>query len=114
MVVYAPLGDANAAIPTTQPVLLRPTAAAGAGAHLSVSFVAPAALDDGLAGRLGLARELLPVRPTRHLTKADLPNNTALPAIDVDPETFAISVDGEPVVPAPATTLPLAQRYSLF
>ncbi|MEE1725670.1 SDR family NAD(P)-dependent oxidoreductase [Streptomyces sp. JV186] len=114
MVVYAPLGDANAAIPTTQPVLLRPTAAAGAGAHLSVSFVAPAALDDGLAGRLGLARELLPVRPTRHLTKADLPNNTALPAIDVDPETFAISIDGEPVVPAPATTLPLAQRYSLF
>ncbi|WP_406226343.1 urease subunit alpha [Streptomyces albidoflavus] len=114
MVVYAPLGDANAAIPTTQPVLLRPTAAAGAGAHLSVSFVAPAALDDGLAGRLGLARELLPVRPTRHLTKTDLPNNTALPAIDVDPETFAISIDGEPVVPAPATTLPLAQRYSLF
>jgi urease subunit alpha len=114
MVVYAPLGDANAAIPTTQPVLLRPTAAAEAAPHLSVSFVAPAALADGLAERIGLVRELVAVRPTRHLTKADLPNNTALPDIDVDPETFAIRIDGELVEPAPATELPLAQRYSMF
>ncbi|MCG7523443.1 urease subunit alpha [Streptomyces sp. OfavH-34-F] len=114
MVVYAPLGDANAAIPTTQPVLLRPTAAAGAAPHLSVSFVAPAGLADGLAERLGLVRELVAVRPTRHLTKADLPNNTALPVIEVDPETFAIRIDGEPVEPAPVTELPLTQRYSLF
>ncbi|MCX4735654.1 urease subunit alpha [Streptomyces sp. NBC_01363] len=114
MVVYAPLGDANAAIPTTQPVLLRPTAAADAAPHLSVSFVAPAALADGLAERLDLVRELVAVRPTRHLTKADLPNNTALPDIDVDPETFAIRIDGELVEPAPATELPLAQRYSMF
>ncbi|MFJ4897984.1 urease subunit alpha [Streptomyces sp. NPDC088727] len=114
MVVYAPLGDANAAIPTTQPVLLRPTAAAGAAPHLSVSFVAPAALADGLAERLGLERELVAVRPTRHLTKADLPNNTALPDIKVDPETFAIHIDGELVEPSPATELPLAQRYSMF
>lgn len=114
MVVYAPLGDANAAIPTTQPVLLRPTAAAAAAPHLSVSFVAPAALAGGLAERLGLVRELVAVRPTRHLTKADLPNNTALPVIEVDPETFAIRIDGEPVEPAPVTELPLTQRYSLF
>ncbi|MGW1407704.1 urease subunit alpha [Streptomyces sp. NPDC002403] len=114
MVVYAPLGDANAAIPTTQPVLLRPTAAAEAAPHLSVSFVAPSALADGLAERLGLVRELVAVRPTRHLTKADLPNNTALPDIEVDPETFAIRIDGELVEPAPATELPLAQRYSMF
>ncbi|MEU5837532.1 urease subunit alpha [Streptomyces diacarni] len=114
MVVHAPVGDPNAAIPTTQPVLLRSSAAAAAGARLSVSFVSPAALDDGLADRLGLTRQLLPVRPTRQLTKADLPNNTALPAIEVDPETFTIRIDGEPVVPHPAERLPLAQRYSLF
>ena len=114
MVVHAPVGDPNAAIPTTQPVLLRPSAAAAAGPHLSVSFVAPAALEDGLAERLGLERALLPVRPTRHLTKADLPNNTATPAIDVDPETFDIRIDGELVKPEPAREVPLAQRYSLF
>lgn len=95
-------------------MLLRPTAAAGAAPHLSVSFVAPAALADGLAERLGLERELVAVRPTRHLTKADLPNNTALPDIEVDPETFAIHIDGELVEPSPATELPLAQRYSMF
>ncbi|MGW7096433.1 urease subunit alpha [Streptomyces sp. NPDC054874] len=114
MAVYAPLGDAGAAIPTTQPVLLRATSAAEAAPHLSVSFVSPLALADGLAERLGLVRELVAVRPTRHLTKADLPNNTALPAIDVDPETFAIRIDGELVEPAPAAELPLAQRYSMF
>ncbi|GGY55904.1 urease subunit alpha [Streptomyces sp. ARC12] len=114
MAVYAPLGDAGAAIPTTQPVLMRATSAAEAAPHLSVSFVSPMALADGLAERLGLVRELVAVRPTRHLTKADLPNNTALPAIDVDPETFAIRIDGELVEPAPATELPLAQRYSMF
>ncbi|MFJ9112450.1 urease subunit alpha [Streptomyces sp. NPDC102283] len=114
MAVYAPLGDAGAAIPTTQPVLLRATSAAEAAPHLSVSFVSPLALADGLAERLGLVRELVAVRPTRHLTKADLPNNTALPDIDVDPETFAIRIDGELVEPAPAAELPLAQRYSMF
>lgn len=114
MAVYAPLGDAGAAIPTTQPVLMRATSAAEAAPHLSVSFVSPLALADGLAERLGLDRELVAVRPTRHLTKADLPNNTALPAIDVDPETFAIRIDGELVEPAPAAELPLAQRYSMF
>ncbi|MGA5702552.1 urease subunit alpha [Peterkaempfera bronchialis] len=114
MVVYAPVGDPNAAIPTTQPVLLRPSTAAAAAPHLSVSFVAPAALEDGLADRLGLVRDLVPVRPTRAVGKADLPNNTALPDIEVDPETFAIRIDGELVEPAPATELPLAQRYNLF
>ncbi|MFI5654790.1 urease subunit alpha [Streptomyces anulatus] len=114
MAVYAPLGDAGAAIPTTQPVLMRATSAAEAAPHLSVSFVSPLALADGLAERLGLVRELVAIRPTRRLTKADLPNNTALPAIDVDPETFAIRIDGELVEPAPAAELPLAQRYSMF
>ncbi|MEU8669534.1 urease subunit alpha [Streptomyces anulatus] len=114
MAVYAPLGDAGAAIPTTQPVLMRATSAAEAAPHLSVSFVSPMALADGLAERLDLVRELVAIRPTRHLTKADLPNNTALPAIDVDPETFAIRIDGELVEPAPAAELPLAQRYSMF
>ncbi|HCA88159.1 MAG TPA: urease subunit alpha [Streptomyces sp.] len=115
-VVCAPVGDPNAAIPTTQPVLLRRAlpAAAGSAPHLSLSFVAPAALEDGLAERLGLTRRLVGLRPTSALTKADLPNNSALPEIDVDPETFRIHVDGELVEPAPVAELPLAQRYSLF
>jgi urease subunit alpha len=86
----------------------------GAGADHSLAFVAPAALQDGLAQRLGLRRTLTPVRPTREVTKADMINNDTLPVIEVDPESFAISIDGQIVVPAPATELPLAQRYSLF
>jgi len=115
-IVYAALGDPNASIPTPQPVLLRPALVAegGAGADRSVSFVAPAALEDGLGGRLGLRRRLEAVRPTREVTKADMVNNDATPRIEVDPESFAITIDGELVRPEPATELPLAQRYSLF
>jgi urease subunit alpha len=111
--VWGALGDPNASIPTPQPVLMRPTLVDDGSAH-AVSFVAPAALEDGLAERLGLRRRLAPVRPTREVTKASMVNNDALPRIEIDPETFAIAIDGEPVVPAPAETLPLAQLYSMF
>jgi urease subunit alpha len=112
--VWGALGDPNASIPTPQPVLMRPALASVTGADLSLSFVSPAALEDGLADRLGLRRRLAPVKPTRSIGKADMRNNDALPRIDIDPETFEITVDGDRVVPAPADRLPLAQLYSLF
>lgn len=111
--VWGALGDPNASIPTPQPVLMRPTLGDDGSAH-GVTFVSPAALDDGLADRLGLRRRLAAVRPTREVTKADMVNNSALPRIDIDPETFAIDVDGERIEPAPAAELPLAQLYSMF
>ncbi|MEF9344429.1 urease subunit alpha, partial [Ralstonia solanacearum species complex bacterium KE101] len=80
----------------------------------AVTFVSPAALDAGLAATLGLRRRLVALTPTRGIGKADMINNDALPAIDVDPETFAITVEGELVTPSPATALPLAQLYSMF
>ncbi|WP_187266495.1 MULTISPECIES: urease subunit alpha [unclassified Salinibacterium] len=113
-IAWAALGDPNASIPTPQPVLMRPAFGDAIAADLSYSFVSPAAIDSGIEGRLGLRRRLLPVAPTRATSKADMKNNDALPRIDVVPDTFAISIDGEPVVPAPASTLPLAQLYNLF
>nr|WP_220658579.1 urease subunit alpha [Tsukamurella sp. TY48] len=113
--VWAALGDPNASIPTPQPVLMRPTFGADAGADHAVTFVSPAALDDGLAERLELRRRLLPLAPTRAVTKAQmLGGNDALPDIRVEPDTFRITVDGDEIVPAPATELPLAQLYSMF
>ena len=111
--VWGALGDPNASIPTPQPVLMRPTLVDDGSPH-AVTFVSPAALDDGVEERLGLRRSLAPVRPTREVGKAQMVNNTYLPRIDIDPETFAIDVDGERVEPAPATELPLAQLYCLF
>ncbi|WP_337061879.1 urease subunit alpha [Kineococcus sp. G2] len=112
--VLGALGDPNASIPTPQPVLLRPALMHPNGADVSVSFVSPAALDDGLAGRLGLRRRLEAVRDTRAVGKAQMVHNDALPDIRVDPETFAITIDGDLVEPSPAAELPLAQRYQLF
>ena len=113
-IVRAALGDPNASIPTPQPVLMRPGLVDADGSDHAVTFVAPAAIEDGLAERLGLRRRLSAVTPTRDVGKADMVNNSALPDIDVDPETFAITVDGDLVEPSPATELPLAQLYSLF
>ncbi|MDR7191096.1 urease subunit alpha [Microbacterium sp. BE35] len=112
--VWGALGDPNASIPTPQPVLMRPSFADAIGGSLSVSFVAPAALDAGLEERLGLTRRLLPLRSTREVGKADMRNNDALPTIDIRPDTFDISIDGDRVEPAPAARLPLAQLYQLF
>lgn len=112
--VWGALGDPNASIPTPQPVLMRPSFADAIGGSLSVSFVAPAALDAGLEERLALTRRLLPLRSTREVGKADMRNNDALPRIDIRPDTFDISIDGERVEPAPAARLPLAQLYQLF
>ncbi|HEX7352272.1 urease subunit alpha [Brachybacterium sp.] len=113
-IAWAALGDPNASIPTPQPVLMRPAFGDAIGDALSVSFVAPSAVEDGLRDRLGLSRELLPVAPTRDVTKADLRLNDALPRIDIRPDTFEIRIDGELVEPAPASMLPLAQLYQMF
>ncbi|MGH3535034.1 MAG: urease subunit alpha, partial [Pseudonocardiaceae bacterium] len=83
-------------------------------AATSVHFVAPAAVAGGLADRLELRRRLVAVRDTRALRKADMPENDALPRIEVDPETFTVRIDGEVVEPHPAEELPMAQRYFLF
>lgn len=112
--VWGALGDPNASIPTPQPVLMRPSFADAIGGSLSVSFVAPAALEAGLEERLGLTRRLLPLGSTRTVGKADMRNNDALPRIDIQPDTFDISIDGDRVEPAPAARLPLAQLYQLF
>lgn len=114
MLVVGALGDANASIPTPQPVLMRPTLVGGDGADHAVSFVSPAALDDGLAERLGLRRRLAAVTDTRAVGKAQMVNNDALPDIVVDPETFAITIEGERVVPAPVASVPLGRLYSMF
>ncbi len=116
MMAWAAMGDANASIPTPQPILPRPMfgAAPFVAPLLSLAWVAPEAIEDGLPERLGLRREIVPVASTRALTKADLPENTALPRIEIDADTFAVRIDGELVEESPATELPMAQRYFLF
>ena len=115
-IAWAAMGDANASIPTPQPVLPRPMFGAygNAAPTTSLAFVAPDALDDGLAERLDVRRSLVAQKDVRRLTKQDLPENTALPRIEVEPDTFTVRIDGETVEPTLARALPLTQRYFLF
>jgi len=116
MIVHAMMGDANASIPTPQPVHARPMFGSygKAMAASCVTFVSQAAIDGGVKDRLGLSRTVLPVINTRNIGKASMKLNDACPDIRVDPETYEVRADGELLTCEPATELPLAQRYFLY
>jgi urease subunit alpha len=116
MIAWAAMGDANASIPTPQPVLPRPMFGAepAAAAATSVHFVSQHAVDDGLTDRIALNRRLVAVKNVRGVGKAQMPLNDALPEIEVDPDTFTVRIDGEVWQEDPAVELPMAQRYFLF
>ncbi|MEY4550959.1 MAG: urease subunit alpha [Pseudomonadota bacterium] len=116
MIVAAPMGDPNASIPTPQPVHYRPMfgALGGARATTSVSFISEVARRSGLRERLGLQKQTLAVRDIRSKKKQHMVHNSALPQIDVNPQTYEVRADGQLLTCEPAKILPLAQKYFLF
>ncbi len=116
MIVCAQMGDPNASIPTPQPVYSRPMWGAFGRAveHSAVTFVSAAAEAGGIRETLGLTKQVIAVRNTRSIGKVDMVLNSALPKIDVDPETYEVRADGELLTCQPAEVLPMAQRYFLF
>jgi urease subunit alpha len=117
MIAAAPMGDPNASIPTPQPVHYRPMFGAYGRAVTSTSltFVSKAAIDDGLAGKLGIAKRLVAVENTRGgISKASMIHNDATPNVEVDPETYTVKADGEVLVCEPAKELAMAQRYFMY
>ncbi|MDX6351954.1 MAG: urease subunit alpha, partial [Streptomyces sp.] len=101
-IAYAQMGDANASIPTPQPVMPRPMfgAIGRAPGSNSFNFVTQTALDDGLPERLKLSKQFVPILNTRSVTKADMRENDALPRVEVDPDTFTVRIDGDVIEPA--------------
>ena len=116
MIAWAQMGDANASIPTPQPVHLRPMFGSFGNTIASTrfTFLSQAALDAGLPQQLQLRSRVAAVKGTRSLQKTDLKLNHALPDMEVDPETYEVRADGELLTCEPATILPMAQRYFLF
>jgi urease subunit alpha len=114
MIAWAGMGDLNASIPTPQPVRYRPMFGAFVPRASCVTFVSQAAFSGGVGAVLGLSKPVLAVGNTRAVGKRDMVLNTALPHIEVDPETYRVTADGEALVCEPAAELPMAQRYFLF
>lgn len=116
MIIAAKMGDANASIPTTQPVLYQPMFAAHGRAKYDscLTFVSRAAFEADIAGQLGLQKTVVPVSGCRDIGKKDMVWNDAAPDITVDPETYQVTADGVPIISKPAKRLPLTQLYSLF
>jgi urease subunit alpha len=115
-IAWAQMGDANASIPTPQPIRMRPMFGAfgSAPGSISLAFVSRRSLDDEVAQSYGLRKRLEAVRGCRSLGKRDMKLNDATPVMRVDAETYTVSADGEELRCAPASRLPLAQRYFLF
>lgn len=115
-IAWAQMGDANASIPTPQPIHMRPMFGSfgGAVAATSFTFVSQAAIEREIPSQIGLQKPAVAVKNTRHLSKGDMKLNDALPRIEVDSETYEVRADGELLTCEPATVLPMAQRYFLF
>ena len=117
MIIAAPMGDPNASIPTPQPVHYRPMFGAFGKAltATSVVFTSQAAIDGKLAKRVGIEKRLVAVENTRGgISKKSMIHNDATPDIEIDPETYRVTADGELLVCEPAKELPMAQRYFMF
>ncbi len=110
------MGDANASIPTPEPVHMRPMFASfgGAIASTSLTFLSKAALDREIPKQLNLQKMVVAVSGTRQITKKSMKLNDATPLMEVDPETYQVRADGQLLTCESATILPLAQRYFLF
>jgi urease subunit alpha len=115
IVAAAAMGDPNASIPTPEPVRYRPMFGALGKAMRAASwtFVSGLSLAENRLPA-NLDRTLLPIRNTRRIGKSDMVLNDARPRIEIDPERYTVTIDGERIVPSPAAVLPLAQRYFLF
>jgi urease subunit alpha len=113
-IAWSVMGDANASIPTPQPVLYRPMFGSfgGATSSTALTFVSAVSLDSGVAQ--GFRKKASAVRNCRGIGKKDMVHNAAVPRIEVDPETYEVRADGELLTCEPARELPLAQRYFLF
>jgi urease subunit alpha len=116
MIIGSKMGDPNASIPTPQPVMYRHMFGAyGKALHNTcLTFVSKASLKSGVIEKYGLQKIILPVKNCRNISKKDLIHNDATPDIEVNPENYKVTVDGEHITCEPASVLPLAQRYFLF
>ncbi|GBE76431.1 urease alpha subunit [Microcystis aeruginosa NIES-87] len=116
LIAWAQMGDANASIPTPQPVYMRPMFASfgGAIAKTSLTFVSKYAMKAGIPEKLKLKKTAVAVSNTRNISKASMKLNDALPRMEVNPETYEVRADGELLICEPATVLPMTQRYFLF
>ncbi|MFI1583698.1 urease subunit alpha [Embleya sp. NPDC020630] len=115
IVSWAQMGDPNASLPTPQPVIYRPMFGQFGRAQQSthLTFMSQAGIAAGVPEKLDLKRKVVPVSGTRVIGKHNMVRNSALPKVEVDPETFKVSLDGEVTTIEPAETLPLNQLYFL-
>lgn len=116
MIAASKMGDPNAAIPTPQPVLMRNMFATFGAAvqKIAVTFVSQAGIDNNIAEKYGVKKQLVAVKDCRTVGKKDMIHNDVAPNIEINPENYEVTVDGKVITCGPLETVPLGQRYFLF
>lgn len=116
MIAASKMGDPNGSIPTPQPIVMRNMFGSFGVAveKTAVTFVSQAGIDNNIAEKYGLKKELLPVVDCRTVGKKDMVHNDKVPNIEVDPESYEVTVDGKVITCEPLEEVPLGQRYFLF
>ncbi len=115
-IAWAQMGDANASIPTPQPVHGRPMFSSfGKAINPScLTFLSKSAINVGVPVELKLERSFAAVQNTREISKQSMKLNDSRPKIEVDPQTYEVYANGELLTCEPAESLPLTQRYLLL
>ncbi len=114
MIAYSIMGDANASIPTTEPIMYRPMwGALGAARNsIAVTFTSKIALEKG---QVSGNRQFVAVEDCRNITKQDMMYNDATPDIQINPETYEVRVDGSIVSDGePARVVSMSRLYNLY
>ena len=116
MIAYSLMGDPNASIPTTEPIMYRPMFGALGSAKYSTSFTftSKLALEKGLERKISIKKKLVPVKNCRKIGKKDMVHNNLTPKIEIDPETYEVKVDGKIATVKAADKLALARLYILY
>jgi urease subunit alpha len=114
-IVWAAMGDGNGSLGLAEPMIQKRMwgALGAAPAHLGVNFVSKLAEEADVGRKLGLVKQMVPIKNVRKLRKTDMVRNAAMPHVEVDPQTFEVRADGELLMCPPAKKVPLSRRYML-
>jgi urease subunit alpha len=114
-IVWAAMGDGNGSLGLAEPMIQKRMwgALGAAPQQLGVNFVSKLAAEAGVGAKLGLGKRMVPIKNVRKLRKSDMVRNSAMPHVEVDPQTFEVRADGKLLMCPPASKVPLSRRYML-
>ncbi|MBT0824797.1 urease subunit alpha [Campylobacter lari] len=113
LIVGAKIGDANASIPTPEPIIYEKMFGANLNEN-ALHFVSKVSLEANMPEKLSLKRKCVAVKNCRNITKKDLKFNDKVQDIEVNPQTYEVKINGELISSKSVDSLALARKYFMI